>query len=85
MKSITIHGMDDNLTARLERQARESGLSLNKTIKKLLAKALGLTCEILAARRQDFEGLCGVWSRQEAKAFKDAIRHFERVDPEDWA
>ncbi|OGR96755.1 MAG: hypothetical protein A2V88_15535 [Elusimicrobia bacterium RBG_16_66_12] len=85
MKSITIHDMDSVLAARLQRQARESGLSLNKAIKKLLAAALGVAPAGAIDRRRDFEGLCGVWSKQEAKAFQKAVREFERVDSEDWA
>lgn len=84
MKSLTIHGMDDELAARLERQAREGGLSLNKLVKKLLAKALGLS-PARPDRRKDFEQLCGVWSPKEAAAFGKAVRDFGRVDPEDWA
>jgi len=84
VKSLTIHGMDDELAARLERQAIEGGLSLNKLIKKLLAKALGLP-SARTDRRKDFEGLCGVWSPREAAEFRKALRDLERVDPEDWA
>jgi len=84
MKSLTIHALDDELAARLERQASEGGLSLNRLIKKLLAKALGLPCA-RTDRRKDFEPLCGVWSSKEAADFSKAIRHLERVEPEDWA
>ncbi len=83
MRSLTIHGMDDGLAARLDREARGSGLSLNKLIKRLLAKALGLG-SAQAERRKDFERFCGVWSSKEAAAFQDANRDFEKVDPEDW-
>lgn len=85
MKSISIHGMDPDLAAGLKRQARESGLSLNKTIKGLLARALGLTSDTQAVRRRAFQDLCGVWSQAEAKDFTDRLRPFERIDPEDWA
>jgi hypothetical protein len=85
MKSITIHGMDHELASRLEQQARESGLSLNKAIKKLLADALGIGRSGPIDRRRDFEGFCGKWSKQEGKAFAKAIGDFERVDAEDWA
>ncbi len=84
MKSLTLHGMEDALAARLEREARESGLSLNKLIKRLLAKALGLG-SAQAERRKEFEPFCGLWSSKEAAAFREANRDFERVDPEDWA
>ena len=82
MKSLTIHDIEDGLAARLEREARGSGLSLNKLVQRLLAKALGLG-SARVERRKDFEGFCGVWSAREAAAFREANREFERVDPED--
>lgn len=84
MKSITIHGLEPDLASRLEQRAREGGTSLNKTIKRLLASALGLSPEGKTDRRRNFEDLCGGWSKGEAEAFGGAIRDFERVDPEDW-
>lgn len=84
MKSITIHGMDPDLAARLERSARESGLSLNKAIKKLLAGALGVA-PAGADRRRNFSDLCGKWSKEQAKEFRQAVSDFERVEPEDWS
>ena len=84
MKSITIHGLDSDVASRLERQARETSMSLNKTIKKLLAVALGLPSEAQIDRRGHFEDLCGVWSKSEAKAFSRATQDMDRVDSEDW-
>lgn len=43
MKSITIHGLDEPLWAMLKSVADAEGTSLNKTIKRLLEKALGIT------------------------------------------
>lgn len=85
MRSITIHDMDPELASRLERRAREAGLSLNKAIKGLLAQALGLGAPAPSRRRGDFDSLCGVWSRREAAAFAKAAHEFERIDREDWA
>lgn len=84
MKSITIHGMEPDLASRLEQTARESGLSLNKTIKNLLAAALGLPASRQADRRRHFEDLCGAWSKSDAKAFRQSLADFDRVDDEDW-
>ena len=84
MKSLTIHGMDDELAGRLVRQARAGGLSLNKLIKNLLAKALGLATAG-TQRRGDFDDLCGSWTPGEAASFRKELRDLERADPEDWA
>lgn len=83
MKSITIHGIEDELAVRLEKEARGAGLSFNKLIKKILARALGLS-KTSPDRRGDFVGFCGAWSRKESSEFKAVLREFERADPEDW-
>lgn len=84
MKSITIHGLDDALADRVARKARDEGASLNKTIKKLLAEALGLTPAPQSDRREDFLDLFGSWSDEDYEEFEIATRDFEEVDPRDW-
>ena len=42
MKSITIHGIDEPLEKLIKSRAREEGLSINKTLKKLLEQSLGV-------------------------------------------
>ena len=43
MKSITIHGIDDPLAKLIKSKVRSEGLSVNKTVKKLLEESLFLT------------------------------------------
>ncbi len=74
MRSITIHGLDDLLDARIREKARKEGLSLNKTIKKLLAEALGLEEPASQDRRGEFSDLFGILSREEAQALDARIR-----------
>ena len=42
MKSITIHGIDDPLAGLIKSRAQSEGLSINKTVKKLLEESLGV-------------------------------------------
>lgn len=84
MKSITIHALDDELARRIEEKARTEGVSQNKTIKKLLREALGLTSEQVRDRREAFQELFGCWTKTEAREFEHAIKDFERIDAEDW-
>ncbi|MBI5211342.1 MAG: hypothetical protein HY927_15315 [Elusimicrobia bacterium] len=84
MKSLTIHGMDDAMAGRLAARAKEAGVSLNKLVKSLLAKALGLP-SVRSERRKDFDAFCGVWTPKEAEVFRGAVRGFEKIDREDWA
>ena len=83
MKSITIHGLDDDLDEKIRSRAGAEGLSLNKTIKLLVREALGMGDQP-RDRRQDFQDLFGTWSRADVEAFSRATADFGQVDPADW-
>ena len=83
MKSITIHGLDDDLDEKIRSKAGEEGLSLNKTIKLLVRKALGMGDQ-QPDRRQDFQDLFDTWSREDFETFDRATDDFNRVDAKDW-
>jgi hypothetical protein len=84
MKSITIHGLDAKLYERIKDKAKRQGLSLNKTIKNLLEKSLGIRHHDGTDHREDFVEFSGVWTETEAKGFARAIENFEKIDPGDW-
>lgn len=84
MKSITIHNLDDALEALIEARARAEGLSLNKTVKMLLGKALGVEPGGHVAQKADFAEFCGGWSRAEAKEFENKTKDLRKVDSRDW-
>ena len=79
MKSLTIHGLDEQTYAIIKQQAKINGSSLNKTIKKLLQKSLGLM-----NKESDFDDLSGVWSEEDLQEFKDRQGSLRVIDPEDW-
>ncbi|MBT6878164.1 MAG: hypothetical protein HOA22_01390 [Gammaproteobacteria bacterium] len=57
---------------------------MNKTIKKLLAQALGLSEVPKTSHREDFVDLFGVWSDEERSAFEKRIEPFSKVDADEW-
>lgn len=83
MKSITIHGLDDPLDKLIREKARLYGLSLNKTIKKLLRDSLGINNRKHDNKAQ-FKDLFGVWSQKDLKEFEQNTKDFEKIDAEDW-
>ena len=83
MKSITIHNLDEKTTQLIQRRSKESGLSLNKTIKKLLQKALGISEP--GKEREDFSEFSGVWNLSDYDEFMEHTIDFRGVDKEDWA
>ncbi len=84
MKSITIHGLDDKVSSKISDLAIEKGLSLNKTIKLLLSKALGFKEQVYQKRIEDFEQFSGIWSKEEFSCFNKNIKGFAKIDKSDW-
>ena len=84
MKSMTIHSMDEKLYKKIKNKAHENGLSLNKTIKRLLEEALGIKNEIDINNRDEFVEFLGVWSKEEMKEFELNIKDLESIDKSDW-
>ena len=85
MKSITIHGLEDPLDSIIRQRAKRNKTSLNKTIKQLLAEALGLKPEMNENHREDFLDLFGVWSKNDLLEFTKNTKDFAEIDPADWA
>ena len=83
MKSITIHGLDDEMAKLIKKRAKLEKTSVNRVVKSLLAKALGLG-QNQQDNREEFLDLFGVWSETEAKSFFETIKDLEQIYPEDW-
>ncbi len=84
MKSITIHGLDDITEKQLEKVSKEMGLSLNKTIKKLLQEVLGVKPAELSSRKGDFEEFCGIWNDDDIKNFNSVTETLNQIEKEEW-
>jgi len=69
MKSITIHGIDQPLADLIQSKARDEGLSVNKTVKKLLEEALGVKSRPKNSNRDHFEEFYGIWSKADQTEF----------------
>jgi len=84
MKSITIHGVEEPLAALIRARARMEGLSVNKTIKRVLEEAFGVKPQPQGVNRTEFEEFCGLWSEAELVEFEQVTRDLGEIDPEDW-
>jgi hypothetical protein len=84
MKSITIHGLNDQLDRLIRKRAQKKGLSLNKTIKQLLEISLGLQRKKTLDHREEFLDLFGTWNKNDQKKFIHLTKDFNKIDREDW-
>ena len=83
MKSITVHGIDKETEKLIQERAKSAGTSVNKIVKELLAKALGLAKD-KHDHRDEFLDLFGIWTEADEKQFLEAVQDFGTVRPEDW-
>jgi len=84
MKSITIHKIDAPLYGIIKSKALSEGMSINKTVKKILEESLGVRPKPKGAFRNDFKEFCGIWSGIELAEFDERTRDLQKIDPEDW-
>jgi hypothetical protein len=84
MKSITIHGVDKPLSDLIRSKAQSEGMSINKTIKKVLEEAFGVKPTHENQHREDFKGFCGLWSETDLSDFEERTQHLSKIDDEDW-
>ena len=83
MKSITIHGIDKETEKLIKERAKSAGTSVNKIVKELLAKALGLGKD-KNDHRDEFLDLFGVWTEDDEEQFLETVKDLEAVHSEDW-
>jgi Arc/MetJ family transcription regulator len=90
-KQLTVRGVDGPLERRLRAEARQRGLSINRTVLQLLRHAVGIeggtpgssrTSE--AVRLTDLDRLAGTWSSKDAREFDEALATMRRIDGEQW-
>jgi phage/plasmid-associated DNA primase len=84
MNSITIHGLDPYIARRIKEKAKESGTSLNQTIKAMLAQALGMRPAPKGKNRQWLEKYYSLWTEKDLREFQKATEDLGRIEPEEW-
>jgi hypothetical protein len=84
MKSITIHDLDAYLDGKIKERAKKEGISINKTIKKILGEALTDQKSATSDHLEDFKDLFGIWPDSEQQEFLKNTQQFETIEPGDW-
>ena len=80
--AFTVHGLSDELDRKLAERARREGVSKNRLVKELLARALGLATPDL--ENDDYREFVGLWSQAEKEAFDRRQASNRRIDQEEW-
>ena len=83
-KSLTLHGLDDQLAAEIKRRAQEAKISMNELAKRVLAEGLGIKRPAKPPHYEEFAQFCGDWTDDEADEFDRIVAEGRRIDPKDW-
>ena len=71
MKSFTIHGVEKPMADLIKDKAESEGLSINKTIKKILEEYLGVKPQPDMKNLRDFQAFCGLWTQDDLAEFEN--------------
>lgn len=80
MTAITLRNIPPKLQEAIQQRAGTTGLSLNRTVIRMLEEALGQSREL----HHDLDHLAGTWSAEDGAAFEAALAEQRRIDPELW-
>lgn len=80
MTAITLRNIPPEIREVIRKRAGMTGLSLNRTVIRMLEEAAGQSHEL----HHDLDHLAGTWSEEEGAAFEAALTEQRRVDPELW-
>lgn len=84
MTAITLRNIPSELQKIIRKRAGANGMSLNKTVIRMLEEAAGKGKSGREVHH-DLDHLAGRWSEEEAAAFEAALVEQRTVDPENWA
>lgn len=85
MGSLSIRGLDDELSSLLKKAAAAQKMSVNQFVLETLRKNLGLTKEKRFSQKwHDLDGLFGQWSEEEFAQIQGKIDDERKIDEELW-
>ena len=84
MKTLTVRGVEEPLAALIRAKAKSEGLSINKTIKKLLEECLGVKPQPDRKNLRGFETFCGLWTKDDLNEFEKKTSDLREIDDADW-
>lgn len=85
MATMSVRGLDEKALARLKRQARREGSSLNSLVVRMLqGEATAKEAARPSRTFDDLDSLAGTWSSAQARSFERDTAPFAEVDPTLW-
>jgi len=80
MKSMTVRGIDEDISRILKDKAKREGTSVNSLLLRIVKEGLGMAERKRNVIHSDLDHLTGGWSEEEYLEFQRKISDFEVVD-----
>lgn len=84
MTTMTLRGIDADLSLALKEMAKNQGVSLNALALRLIREATGLEKRKRTIVYHDLDNLAGTWSKEDEAVFKTATSSLESIDEKLW-
>ncbi|MCP3906963.1 MAG: antitoxin [Oceanicoccus sp.] len=84
MANISVRGLDDLAIDKLRREAKKSGVSMNRYALDLLKQGLGFSQQKRHETWADLDHLAGTWTEEDADQFAQVTGQFREIDDELW-
>ena len=85
MKTITIRGIDDNISEKCKKIAKKEGKSVNQFVLDTLKERVGLKkTKKYTTVYNDMDHLFGIWSEEDYKIIQEKIDSERKIDKELW-
>lgn len=85
MKTLTLRGLDDSLSDKLKKRAKEEGKSVNQLIIDSLKIYFGINKKpAYNVKHHDMDHLFGRWTDDEYKRIQEKIDSERKIDEEIW-
>lgn len=84
MGSITIRGLDNEISEKIKEKARSENKSMNQWVLDILRQNTGLDKKKIMNEYHDLDHLMGTWSEKEYNEFKQNTSEFSKVDSKLW-
>lgn len=85
MNAITVRNLPPQVARAVRAKARREGLSLNRTVVKLLEEATGARARgAPVTLHRELDHLSGAWSQAQFEEFQEALDEQRAIDPDMW-
>ncbi len=84
MKTLTIRGIDDELSRRIKERSGTTKKSINQIALNILKSSLGIGDQQTFPKYTDLDHLVGTWTEKDKNQFFNQIKELGEVDKELW-